>query len=357
MVADLPSLILSLSIVTSQILGLIVGFLAVSLLAQKAIVNAWERYRRTRQSELVEALEAYLATRQNRHRRRLEGLSVRERWIFKSVLLERANEAAAGAAQRLEELYELSGFSEQDLHDLKRSWFWWKRAAAAHHLGQARVRRAKPHLIKALKDPNTEVRLEATWALGHMHYVDTLPFIMESMSHYFKIAALRMDNFIFEMGKSALPLLLDLCRHPEQEIKLLAVHLVGEFKDTEALTTLLEMLSSSDMEIKLAAGKALGALGDPAGLEALLSCMQDPAWAMRAQAAKQAGRNAYAPAIPHLLRGLEDREWWVRFNSGEAISKMGPSGEKALDQAATGSTDRYARDMANQWLDELKATR
>ena len=40
MVADLPSLILSLSIVTSQILGLIVGFLAVSLLAQKAIVNA-----------------------------------------------------------------------------------------------------------------------------------------------------------------------------------------------------------------------------------------------------------------------------------------------------------------------------
>ena len=78
---------------------------------------------------------------------------------------------------------------------------------------------------------------------------------------------------------------------------------------------------------------------------------------MRAQAAKQAGRNAYAPAIPHLLRGLEDREWWVRFNSGEAISKMGPSGEKALEQAATGSTDRYARDMANQWLDELKATR
>jgi len=33
-----------------------------------------------------------------------------------------------------------------------------------------------------------------------MGFVDTLPLIMESMSHFFKIAALRMDAFIFEMG-------------------------------------------------------------------------------------------------------------------------------------------------------------
>lgn len=350
------ALILKISLATSRVLGILVAILALLLLFQKMLQTAWLKLQTRLRAELAQALDQYLETWDAQYRARLEGLRFWEAWILKPLLIERSEEARAWRARALEELYEVSGFFNSDIRDLKHSWLWWKRAAAAHNLGQMRIRRAKGHLINALRDPHTEVRLEATWALGHMHFVDTLPHIMKSMSQFFKVAALRMDAFIFELGKPALPILLELCRHPEQEIRLLAVHLVGEFKDKDALNTLLDMLGSPDAEIRLASGKALGAIGDPKGLEALIEFMKDPHWAMRAQVAKQLGHNGHSGAIPELLKGLEDREWWVRFNSGEALSKLGKPGELALEHAAKNSTDRFARDMAHQWLDEMRAT-
>jgi len=210
-------------------------------------------------------------------------------------------------------------------------------------------------LIEALRDKSIEVRLEATWAIGHMGFVDTLPLIMESMSHFFKIAALRMDAFIFEMGSPALPLLLDICKHPEQEIQLLAIHLVGEFKDPGTVKVLSSLLDSQNLEIRLAACKAIGSIGDPSGLSGIIPYLEDSAWQMRAQAAKQFGRNSFTPAIPGLLKCLEDKAWWVRLNAGEALSRMGESGRIGLKEALK-SDDRFARDMASQWLAELEAT-
>jgi HEAT repeat protein len=345
---------LTLSILGSNILGVMVASLVAILVVTKVIGVLWEKYRRRREAFLKSLALEFLHTGNAEAKLRLMNLAWRDALILKAILLE-LSEGVSGIQQsRATELYEFSGIADKEIRTLRRSWFWWLRAASAHALGQMRVKRAKNDLIRALGDKSIEVRLEATWAMGHMGFVDTLPLIMESMSRFFKIAALRMDAFIFEMGAPALPLLLDLCKHPEQEIQLLAIHLVGEFKDPGTLEVLLPLLDSQNLEIRLAASKAIGSIGDPLGLSGIIPYLKDSAWQMRAQAAKQFGRNGFTPAIPGLLECLEDRAWWVRLNAGEALSQMGGSGMIALKEALK-SEDRFARDMASQWLDELEA--
>jgi len=346
---------LSLSILGSNILAVVVASLVALLVVTKVIGMLWVNYRGKREATLKSLALEFLGTENPEAKLRLKNLGWVDGLILKAILLQLSEEVSGIEQSRATELYEISGIADREIRTLRRSWFWWLRAASAHNLGQMRVKRAKNHLIKALRDRNMEVRLEATWAIGHMGFVDTLPLIMESMSHFFKIAALRMDAFIFEMGGPALPLLLDLCKHPEQEIQLLAIHLVGEFRDPGTVKLLLSLLDSQDLEIRLAACKAIGSIGEPKGLSSIIPYLEDSAWQMRAQAAKQFGRNRFTPAIPGLLKCLEDRAWWVRLNAGEALSQMGEDGRIALKRALK-SEDRFARDMASQWLDELEAT-
>jgi len=346
---------LTLSILGSNILGVMVASLVAILVATKVIGMLWDRYKRRRQASLKSLALEFLHTGNAEAKLRLRNLARVDALILKAILLELSEQASGMQQSRATELYEFSGIADKEIRTLRRSWFWWSRAASAHNLGQMHIQRAKNDLIEALGDRSIEVRLEATWAIGHMGFVDTLPLIMESMSHFFKIAALRMDAFIFEMGPPALPLLLDLCKHPEQEIQLLAIHLVGEFKDLGTLGVLLSLLDSQNLEIRIAACKAIGSIGDPSGLSGIIPYLKDSAWQMRAQAAKQFGRNRFTPAIPGLLKCLEDRAWWVRLNAGEALSQMGNGGRVALKKALK-SEDRFARDMATQWLAELEAT-
>ena len=346
---------LTLSILASNILAVIVASLVFILVVTKVTGGLWDKYKRKRRALLISLALEFLRTGKDETKLPLKDLRRPDTWIFKEILLELSEEASGIEQSRATELYEFSGITDKEIRTLRRSWFWWLRAASAHNLGQLRVKRAKNDLIRALSDKNIEVRLEATWAIGHMGFVDALPLIMESMSHFFKIAALRMDAFIFEMGAPALPLLMDLCKHPEWEIQLLAIHLVGEFKDPGTIEVLLPLLDSQNLEIRLAACKATGSIGDPSGLSDMVPYLEDSAWQMRAQAAKQFGINHFTPAIPGLLKCLEDKAWWVRLNAGEALSRMGENGRVALKKALK-SEDRFARDMATQWLAELEAT-
>jgi len=346
---------LSLSILGSNILGVMVASLVAILVVTKVIGVVWGRYKRKREISLRSLALEFLRTGNGEAKLQLKDLGWADTLIFKAILLEMSDELSGIQESRATELYEFSGIADKEIWTLRRSRFWWLRAVAAHNLGQMHVKGAKGDLVQALRDKSIEVRLEATWAIGHMGFVDTLPLIMESMSHFFKIAALRMDAFIFEMGAPALPLLLDLCKHPEQEIQLLAIHLVGEFKDPSTVEILLSLLDSQDLEIRIAACKAIGSIGYLKGLSGIIPYLEDSAWQMRAQAAKQLGRNRFTPAIPGLLKCLEDIAWWVRLNAGEALSQMGKQGEIGLKKALK-SEDRFARDMASQWLDELEAT-
>jgi len=97
---------------------------------------------------------------------------------------------------------------------------------------------------KALKDPEKEVRSQATRALAHM-------------------------------GEPALKELLSLLKDPDWRVRYRAAEALGLMKIREAGIPLIECLSDDNDHVRYMAVKALGQLGDDEILEAVKPCLQD----------------------------------------------------------------------------------
>lgn len=72
-------------------------------------------------------------------------------------------------------------------------------------------------------------------------------------------------------------------------------------------------------------------------------------WQERLMAARLAGKCREERLLPLLYERLSDRSFVVRSEAAAAIARL-PGGRTALRAAARTASDRYARDMARQWL-------
>jgi hypothetical protein len=73
-------------------------------------------------------------------------------------------------------------------------------------------------------------------------------------------------------------------------------------------------------------------------------------WPERMMAVKAMGEIARAEYIPVLERMMRDSSWWVRTASAQGLLRY-PEGPELLSKIAEHDEDRYARDMAREWLE------
>lgn len=330
--------------------------LVCALIAALLLMKAGRILKRCREARWTAVLAPLLENHLAAPAHSLHPLSTASRrapGVAQYVLVRRSFGASAPDNARVADAYDKLGFTRGDLRRLK-SPFWWVRAEAARCLGQMRCRSAKRQLLDALGDKALEVRLLSSWALGRIGDPDVLEPIITALAGYSRLAGMRLSSTVFELGDQAVEPLLAVSTHPDAAVRLLVVHLLGELKDPRALDTVLRLSGPAEPKgVRIAAVKALGSLADVRAGEVLLRCAGDDAWEIRAQAVKSLGRIRASGAVATLCRGLEDMQWWVRRNSGEALAALGAPGREALRRIARDSPDRFARDMAAQWLDEL----
>lgn len=97
--------------------------------------------------------------------------------------------------------------------------------------------------------------------------------------------------------------------------------------------------------------RVLGAFQHPAALPAITRGLAAPAWRVRAAAAESAGRIGLYQSTQQLERLLDDDEWWVRFRAGEALVRLGETGQQLLASTSRCGTPR-ARHAARLTLAE-----
>lgn len=327
-----------------------------ALIGVLLVMKAWRIVTRRREerwkAHIEPILEEYLRSPSSRPEE-FERTAAEAPRVLQYMLVYRSFGTSGPLHEKIARTYEHLGCVDRDLRRL-RSWLWWVRAEAARCLGQMRSAKAQDALLKTLKDPVLEVRLLAAWALGRIGDPQTIAPTLESLASASRLAGLRLSSTVFELGERAVEPLLRVARHEDPAVRLLVVHLLGELKREQALPVLLEACRSEKSKgVRIAAYKALGTLGLRQSGPQLREGLADEAWEVRAQAAKALGRIREESAIERLCEAMKDRQWWVRRNCGEALSLMGASGLAALKDVHLSSSDRYARDMAAQWLDEL----
>jgi HEAT repeat protein len=107
--------------------------------------------------------------------------------------------------------------------------------------------------------------------------------------------------------------------------------------------------------VRLNAIRALGQIGDPAAIPDVARCAQDPAWEVRNTVMRSLGKLHATDHVSELSEALRDESWWVRFSAAEALWQLGQPGREALSTTHKLSSDRFARDISRQILEEHSA--
>lgn len=132
-------------------------------------------------------------------------------------------------------------------------------ARAASILGDMGSQRAVASLRAALGDPSRDVRAAAARSLGRLGAKETVPALVYSLVRQ-EIPRTTTAQALLAIGPAALPRLRPLLVHPEAEVKVVAVELVGLLGDSSDADALVDRLRDT-----LGRGASQGLPGARAG--------------------------------------------------------------------------------------------
>lgn len=243
-----------------------------------------------------------------------------------------------------------------ELRDALGSRNWESRLRAAEQIGYFGDPGEMDALIAALRDDVLVVRLAAARSLVTLRSADAVEPILVAFDLPAEMNERRTAEILHAAGPAALgPLLAVLHRHDgaySANVLNVAARVLGMLRAPEAVMPLALLLDHSDFRVRLNAARSLGAIGDRVALPDVARLTADPVWEVRNVAMQVVGKLGGKSEIPRLAAGLSDEVWWVRFSAAQALFSLGHPGVTALRQAASGGSDRYAREMSQQVLDE-----
>ncbi|CAM3782382.1 HEAT repeat domain-containing protein [Marinicrinis lubricantis] len=125
---------------------------------------------------------------------------------------------------------------------------------------------------------------------------------------------------------------------------------IGISRKTNWIPLVETFLHSEDVEIRIRSLKALCMFSDMPAKQQYMIHARSSYWEERMMAAKWFGVLKHEMYLPDLQELMTDLSWWVRSQAAQSILQY-PDGRNVLHLIRSGHDDRYARDMAQEWLE------
>jgi HEAT repeat protein len=152
------------------------------------------------------------------------------------------------------------------------------KVAAARELGRRRDRESVPYLIAYLKDPNPDIRIAMTDAIGMIGEQKAaldLMLRLENESHSGVRAAIVRALGILAKEDS-IPKIVRRIDDPAPEVRLAAVEALSHWSSSNAILGIAQASSDTNPAVRTAAAKSLSNLG-PSAIQPMLEVMDDGA--------------------------------------------------------------------------------
>lgn len=233
---------------------------------------------------------------------------------------------------------------------------WERRLQAAERLGYLGDGASTNALLDGLGDPVIAVRFAAARALAALGETKTIRSIVLAFDLPGEMNQRRVAEVLFAFGPAGVPALLEILENGDGTYSDNAVdvcaRVLGMLHAPEAVEPLLPLLGHSDYRVRLNAVRSLGLIGDHGTGDAIARLAGDPAWEVR-NVVMQSLDKIHSTRHAGILRdALKDASWWVRFSAAQALWSTGTEGRRILAESVTGNSDRYAREMSRQILEE-----
>jgi HEAT repeat protein len=202
---------------------------------------------------------------------------------------------------------------------------------------------AVPGLLEALRNPDAEVRRQATIALGYLGQIGTGRQIARALGARVKDESPEVRsgaaNALGTLGpnaQEAIPGLIEALQDSDPETRSSAALALGLIRLSLDLVVpaLIKALEDHDVHARSYAAIALGRIGPGAkdAVPALIKALDDKEEYMRTSAAMALGKigPAAQAAVPSLIKGLQDESFSVRREAAYGLGKIGPDAKAAV---------------------------
>jgi hypothetical protein len=219
--------------------------------------------------------------------------------------------------------FEKRGFVDREveqLHDRR----MWRRARAAHLLGDMGSARAAGPLLAALGDPKREVRAAAARSLGALQCVEAVEPLVDALVHG-RVPRAVAGQALLTIGSASRDRLRGLVHDPDPEVRAVAVELLGLVGDATDAPFVASHLRDSAAEVRAKAARALGRLGAEEAAASLRRTLDDRIPFVRATAAIALGMIADREAGTALLQQASRDQFDPAHAAAYALATVDPT--------------------------------
>ena len=195
------------------------------------------------------------------------------------------------------------------------------RGSAAKALGRMKDPSAVEPLIQVLEDENTVNRWYAMESLGNIGDERAVAPLMH------KILDDRAGIALGKTGKASVEALIQALKDRNARVRKRAAVILGTIGDLRAVEPLVEALNDVDVFVRCTVATNLGRIGDETAVKALIDALKDEDGRVRIDA-ERALEEIGEPAVEKLNEALENENTRVREAAKRLIEKLAKSGSK-----------------------------
>jgi HEAT repeat protein len=242
--------------------------------------------------------------------------------MLASLLSRYAQWLSGTSREALADWFELHGEVGRGMRGL-RDRRAFRRAAAAHSLGDMGSTAAVGALIGALSDPVRDVRAAAARSLGRIASPIAVPELVRALTAR-QVPAAVGAQALLAIGAEAVPALRRLTGDDDPVLVANAVELVALIGDAGDARWLHELLAHPHPAVRASAAFALGRLGDEDDALALVEALRDPDSPVRVACADALREIGDVQAVPALLDAARGADFESARAAARAVGQIAP---------------------------------
>ncbi|MFM6480552.1 MAG: HEAT repeat domain-containing protein [Microcystis panniformis] len=187
-------------------------------------------------------------------------------------------------------------------------------------LGLTKSNEVVNELNQALKDSDSDVRMNAVEALVEIGSETAIPGLLKALEDSEGYVRREAAEALGKIGsETAIAGLLKALEHSNRYVRRKAAEALGEIGTETAIQGLLKALEHSDEYVRRYAVEALGKIGSETAIPGLLKALEDSNWEVRWEAAEALGNIGSETAMTELIKCLKNPDF-VTLNNGDTLS-------------------------------------
>ncbi|MGC5326116.1 HEAT repeat domain-containing protein [Brevibacillus sp. SYSU BS000544] len=179
---------------------------------------------------------------------------------------------------------------------------------------------------------------------------DLFHYLTEQLTDFFPDYLYR--ELLIKLGDERFSEYVDRLSSLHKNLRYAVIDIIGIKADLFYLPILESIVQSEEKELRIRAMKAIARIGYMEDKQTIAAKAGSESWEERMMAAKVMGIVRWSGFLPCLQNLMSDSSWWVRTASAQSILHY-PGGTGLLQMIANSNEDRYARDMAREWLEAM----